>query len=71
MTQETVNITLNGEPTTIAANQTINDILKQLKLTNVLVAVEINKSVVRRIHHATTIIHENDVVEVVHFVGGG
>lgn len=35
------------------------------------VAVEQNGQVVRRRDHATTTLSEGDVVEIVHFVGGG
>lgn len=35
------------------------------------VAVERNGDVVRRKDHASTLLAENDEVEIVHFVGGG
>lgn len=71
MKHETVDIILNGEPATIATSQTVAALLEHLKLTNVLVAVEINRTVVPRAVYTETTIHEGDVVEVVHFVGGG
>jgi thiamine biosynthesis protein ThiS len=35
------------------------------------IAVELNREVVRRSDWSGTILHEDDRVEIVHFVGGG
>ena len=42
-----------------------------LGLTEGPVAVERNREVVPRAQHETTELVENDVIEIVHFVGGG
>lgn len=65
-------ITLNGEATEIDEGTTIAALLASRELgAGGPVAVERNGEVVRRAEHANTQLAEGDLVEVVHFVGGG
>jgi len=48
----------------------VSQLVAQLGIVG-LVAVERNKLLVPRAQHANTVIHEGDVLEIVHFVGGG
>lgn len=64
-------IQLNGEPRDIADGTTIRALLDTLDLGNGPIAVEQNAVIVPRAEHASTLINENDSLEVVQFVGGG
>jgi len=63
-------ITLNGEPATIAAS-TVAALVEQLKLDVRRVAVERNLAIVPRATYADTPIMEGDRIEIVGFIGGG
>jgi thiamine biosynthesis protein ThiS len=64
-------IVLNGEDREVGEGVTVTELLRELGLEGVLVAVERNEEIVPRATHATTHLAEGDAVEVVHFVGGG
>lgn len=64
-------ITLNGEPRAWPREQSIEHLLQDLSLDPRVVAVELNKLVVKRGRYADTIIRDTDEVEIVSFVGGG
>ena len=64
-------ITLNGERRDWPREQSIEHLLQDLALDARVVAVELNKLVVKRGRYAETIVRENDEVEIVSFVGGG
>ncbi len=49
----------------------MRDVVVQLGLTEGPVAVEKNREIVPRAEHTTTLVSEGDVLEIVHFVGGG
>jgi thiamine biosynthesis protein ThiS len=63
-------IEVNGEPRDVRA-QKIGELLVELGLAGVLVAVEKNRAIVPRAAHESTPIAEGDTLEIVHFVGGG
>jgi sulfur carrier protein len=64
-------ITVNGDPREVDSGTTVRVLLEQLGLTRGPVAVERNREVVPRAEHESTQLGEGDVLEVVHFVGGG
>lgn len=64
-------IVLNGEPRTLADEQTLADLLATLKVAPERVAIELNQALVRRANYAQTALREGDRVEVVTLVGGG
>ena len=64
-------IQLNDENHELAETCTLEDLVRELSLTPQRVAIELNRSVVRRDQWAQTILTEGDRVEIVHFVGGG
>ena len=64
-------ITLNGEPADLPAPLTVQDLLDHLAIDGRLVAVELNRKVVKRADYATTPVAEASEVEIVSFVGGG
>jgi sulfur carrier protein len=63
-------LTVNGEPQEIPDETTVAGLLKQLGLTGP-VAVECNSQVIPRAEHESARLADEDVVEIVHFVGGG
>jgi sulfur carrier protein len=64
-------IEVNGEQRDVALDTTVRGLLDALGVGEGPVAVERNRSIIPRAEHATTTLHEGDVLEVVHFVGGG
>ena len=66
-----MNITLNGEPFTVAGPLTVTDLLARLDIDPRSVAVERNFLVVKRDQYPTTTVEEGDQIEIVNFVGGG
>ena len=64
-------ITLNGELREVAGPLTLAGLLGQLELNPETVVVEHNRRIVRRGELASHPVSTGDVVEIVHFVGGG
>lgn len=68
----TVTITVNGEPREIPAGETLGALLRRLELDPRLIVVERNRDILRdREAFDTLALDEGDVLELVHFVGGG
>jgi thiamine biosynthesis protein ThiS len=67
----TVTIQLNGKPRSITGGLTVRDLLTELELAEKMVVVELNGTILPRAEFATTGLSAGDVLEVVHFVGGG
>lgn len=64
-------ISVNGEPRTLAEGSTVADLVRGLSLENKRIAVELNREIVGRESYADRVLQGGDVVEIVHFVGGG
>jgi thiamine biosynthesis protein ThiS len=64
-------LTVNGEARRVPAPSTVADLLAGLGLDARSVVVELNRRIVRRPQVAETRLADGDVVELVHFVGGG
>ena len=64
-------VSVNGEAKDIPQGTTVRGLVELLGLTEGPVAVERNGEVVRRAAHTSVALDEGDVVEIVHFVGGG
>ena len=62
---------VNGEPIEIKSGATINDLLTQLEIPKIRVAVELNGSVIPNSELLTTVLTDRDVLEVVKAIGGG
>ena len=65
------NIMLNGQRREWPRDQSIEHLLQDLALDARVVAVELNRLVVKRSRYGDTLVRENDEVEIVSFVGGG
>ena len=66
-----INVTINGQPRSVQAGRSLDDLLRELELDARMVVVEHNRVIVRRPNLAATKLDEGDKVELVHFVGGG
>jgi sulfur carrier protein len=66
-----VRVTINGEPRDIPASLTLAGLVEHLGLTDGPVAIERNREVVPRAEHGRVVVEPDDVLEIVHFVGGG
>ncbi len=64
-------IRLNGEPYEIAGPVTVSALLDMLEIDARRVAVEHNLAVIKRDAYPAITVNDNDVVEIVNFVGGG
>lgn len=64
-------IHVNGEPREFSTQLSLSNLIEQLELPPQRIAVELNREVVRRANWDTTLLQEDDRVEIVHFVGGG
>ena len=62
---------INGEAKEIQGTPTLAELINQLDLPAARIAVELNREVVRRSDWGNTMVHEDDRIEIVHFVGGG
>jgi thiamine biosynthesis protein ThiS len=64
-------IQLNGEGRKLNDSSSLCDLIRELGLQPERIAIELNREVVRKPDWATTVLKENDRIEIVHFVGGG
>jgi len=64
-------ILLNGEKTVIPDDSTVQALIAHLGLQGSRVAVEVNREIISRGRWAEHLLKAGDLVEVVHFVGGG
>jgi sulfur carrier protein len=68
---ELLNVFVNGEPRQVPSDSTVASLLEWLKLPSERVAVELNKSIVRKRHWRQTPVARGAQLEIVEFVGGG
>jgi sulfur carrier protein len=66
-----IHVTLNGERRALEAPVTVLALLDRLEIDPRLVAVEHNRTVVKRARYADTVVDDGAEVEIVAFVGGG
>jgi len=62
---------VNGEDKDVAEGATVATLVEALGLGHERVAVEVNRKLVRRAQWPEAALADGDVVEIVHFVGGG
>ena len=64
-------ISVNGERRQVGEGMTVLLLLRALSLPETRVAVERNRSLVRKAEFADTLLCDGDRIEIVTFVGGG
>ena len=62
---------VNGETRELSGPTSLAELITQLDLPAARIAVELNRAVVRRSDWSTTMLQDEDRIEIVHFVGGG
>lgn len=70
-TTETVTARVNGKDREIPRGISVEALIESFDLNPALVVVELNRDIVSKEEYAETPVSEGDVVELVHFVGGG
>jgi thiamine biosynthesis protein ThiS len=71
ITVDRLQLTVNGEPHRCAAGATLTTLLANLGLDPRKLAVELNREIVPRATYPTVPLRDGDVLEIVHFIGGG
>lgn len=66
-----ISVTVNGEERRVEAGQTVRGFLESLDLHPGLVVVEHNREILDRDRYDAVEVRAGDVLELVHFVGGG
>jgi sulfur carrier protein len=66
-----MNIVLNGESHRLATSCNLDQFITELELVGKRLAVELNEQIVPRSQFAETPLHDGDVIEIVHAIGGG
>ena len=64
-------VTINGEIKELESEVTLSRLLELFSLPSQRVAVELNREVIRRQAWDSTVVRDDDRIEIVHFVGGG
>jgi sulfur carrier protein len=64
-------VTVNGSPREVPDGLTVRTLVEHLGMSDGPVAVEINRAIVPRARHSEHPVAPGDVIEIVHFVGGG
>lgn len=71
MNQQTITIRLNGDERAVAAGLTVRALVESLELRPELLVVERNREILSRDRYDEVAVVDGDVLELVHFVGGG
>ena len=71
MTQNKIQIFINGKKKMCEEKNNLYELLKNLKISNKGIAVEINYTVIPKSQYKNTFLKNNDKIEIVQFIGGG
>lgn len=71
MESQLIRITVNGEPREVPCGQSVAGLLDALNIASERVAVELNKSIVRKRDWREVTVSNGSQIEIVEFVGGG
>ena len=66
-----IKIKVNGKIKTIIDKITLYKLINELKIPIKKVAIELNKEIVSKNEIRKIKLKENDIIEIVHFIGGG
>ena len=62
---------LNGEKIEFREGMAVSELVAEMGFSEAMVAVELNLDILPRDSFSSTVLNENDCIEVVRFVGGG
>lgn len=71
MNGSTITVRVNGRERAVPDGKSVEGLLELLDLRPELVVVEHNREILRRERYDEVRLEEGDVLELVHFVGGG
>ncbi len=71
MPNDTITLTVNGDPVTCASQTLVSEVITQLNYNPRLVAVEYNGEILHHQHWPETVVKDGDKLEIVTIVGGG
>tara|TARA_S200000501_G_scaffold46213_1_gene37351 strand:- start:543 stop:761 length:219 start_codon:yes stop_codon:yes gene_type:complete len=66
-----IKIKINGKIKTIIDKLTLYELINELKIPITKVAIELNKEIINKKEIRKIKLKNNDVIEIVHFIGGG
>jgi sulfur carrier protein len=66
-----ISVVINGETRQVPDGVRLDQLTELFSLPDQRIAIELNKTVVRRTDWPLTAVNDGDRIEVVHFVGGG
>ena len=66
-----ITVKINGKDCAVPAGTTVAALIERVGVRTRAFAIERNREVVRRPEHATTVLADGDVINIVTFVGGG
>jgi thiamine biosynthesis protein ThiS len=66
-----MHVYVNGELKELSGTPSLTELVTQLELPTARIAIELNREVVRRSEWGSTMLKDEDRIEIVHFVGGG
>ena len=66
-----IKIKINGKIKTIINKLTLYELINDLKIPIAKVAIELNKEIINKKETKKIKLENNDVIEIVHFIGGG
>ena len=66
-----IKIKVNGKVKSILDNYTVSDLVKNLKIPLKKVAIELNQEIIDKKNINKISLKKNDIIEIVHFIGGG
>ncbi|MBT8335918.1 MAG: sulfur carrier protein ThiS [Gemmatimonadetes bacterium] len=68
---DAIEVTVNGRVRSVATGLSVQGLLESLDLRPELIVVERNREILTRDRYAEEVLEAGDVIELVHFVGGG
>ena len=71
MTQNKIQVFINGNKKLLENNKNLIEVLNLLKIEKNGIAIEVNSTVVPKSQYVNTFINDNDRIEIVQFIGGG
>ena len=71
MTQNKIQVFINGNKKLLENNKNLIEVLSLLKIAKNGIAIEVNSTVVPKSQYVNTFINDNDRIEIVQFIGGG
>jgi len=66
-----IKIKVNGKIKTIIDKLTLYELINDLKIPITKVAIELNKEIINKKEIKKIKLENNDIIEIVHFIGGG